>query len=74
MNAHEYEEYMDILRHMEEIPVEPPEAFIDDYEEYYEPDFFPEPPDADYVNLHETPEEVTEAFNNARWVFANGVT
>ena len=74
MNAHEYEEYMDILRHIEEIPVEPPEAFIDDYEEYYEPDFFPEPPDADYVNLHETPEEVTEAFNNARWVFANGVT
>ena len=54
MNDHEYEEYMDILRHMEEIPVEPPESFIDDYEEYYEPDLFPEPPDADYVNLHET--------------------
>ncbi len=74
MNDQEYEEYMDIIRHMEEVPIEPPEPCIDDYEEDFEADYFPDPPDDDYISPHETPEQVTEAFNNAQWVLGNGVT
>ena len=52
-------------------PKEPPD---DAFEDYYDTDDFPELPDDEDVSCHETPEQITEAFNKARFIFAEGVS
>ena len=70
MKIQEYKDYLDTVAHLDELPFEPPDTFEEDYAEYLRSR---EPPD-DEPDKFELPEQVTEAFNNASWVFANGVT
>ena len=71
MKTQEYQEFLDVISSMDELPFEEADTFAEDYEEYLE-SFAPT--DDDEPEVYELPEQVTEAFNQAKWVFANGVT